>query len=782
MAFAAFSVSSTRFRRAWLAAGTAALALVIALGAGWLAAPPPEPAPEEAEPKQAGLPQAQAPALRPPAKGPRVRLRHAVGGAQVRAWRLGRPLATTADWSATTDSQGGFALDPSAGNSWHLLAASGGMESSAAAEHLSMRGTLRGLISAADLARGAALSPLTDFAWFFARQRLGAALLRDGRTEALTRVLDDFSQAVAGSNYSDLVRWQADRARPLIDKLGLMAGLAPSVYGGGGLGARHAFYGHLWRAWEAQKEGRGRVLRRDGALIAEAPAEKGSRLLGVYAEDGMHLLFSVAAQPGAGILQIGRDGDDWLLRLAAAELIRSHRGSAAAQEQGSRVTEWRWRRPPRGQPAAEPPGFFDLQCVVFDPAWDQCALVEAEDFYVVAVPPSVVAGTEGEGLSQLLQPLLPHLGRASEVIEEATDLWPRIAAAMAAQAVPEPQLQIAGFRPQARALHYGDAYVLVALLPRGAGAAAGGERRLEIEMLPPKAGEPPLAWRWADRAWQLGYTAPEGAAVIAVAKELLLAEGGPENREVRWRLYQHGYSEIRLAAVLTHFREAPEAASPPEAVAASREVSLSWPAVPRAHSYQLHWSRGHGEGQGVFRVAGPGYRHGGLENGVEYSYWLNAVNALGLSEVSPEVAATPLAEDDPRRQADRWHGNFLATKKTYDEKVNGEQKCRQLYGDAVRLADWQDLASFYGGSDSPSFDQFLSRLFPRRKKSYRLSYGGEQTYRMRKDRPRRFFASRFDHDKPDSFHAHADLSDHLLTLGSWYGRWAFLCLAPEAAP
>ncbi len=777
MAFAAFSLSAKRLRWVWPAAGVTggalAVALVIAMSAGWLGPPPPGAASGEA-----GQPQARALERKPPQQGPRVRLRHAVGGAGVRLWRLGRPLATRADWSATTDSSGGFAIDQSAGSGWHLLAASGGVEMSAAGG-LSLSGTVRGLISAADLERDAALSPLTDFAWFYSHRRLGASLLEGEGSEELARALDDFAGLVAASSYSDLVRLGPGEARTLIDSLGLMVGLAPSVYGGGGLEARHAFYDHLWRTLAAQREGRGRMLRQDGALILQAPAEKGSHLLGIYAEDGLHLLFAVAAESGAGLVQLGRDGPDWLLRLAAAELIRSGRGSAEARQQGDGATEWRWRRPPLDPPATEPPGFFDIECVVFDPAWDQCVLVETEDFHVVAVPPSLVVGTQGEGLRQLVQPLLLYLGQAAEVLEEATGLWPRMAAARAAQAASGPQLQIAGFRPLARALHYGDFYALVALLP----AAAGGERRLDIEMLPARAGGPAVTWRGpANRALRLGYTPPEGAAVIAIARELLLAEDGPENRQVEWRLEDQGYGETRLAAVLTHFREAPGAAPLPEAVAGSRKITLSWAAVPRAHSYELHWSRGDGEGQGVIRAAAAGYAHVGLENGVEYSYWLNAVNALGLGDVSADVAATPLAGDDPRQKAERWYGNFLASKKTYDEKVDGEEQCRKLYGDAVRLADWQDLSSFHNEADSNSLDEFLLRLFRRGRKAYRLSFGGEQTYRMRNDRPRRFFVALFDHNKPDYFFAHADLSDHLLTLGSWYSRWAFLCLAPEATP
>jgi hypothetical protein len=80
------------------------------------------------------------------------------------------------------------------------------------------------------------------------------------------------------------------------------------------------------------------------------------------------------------------------------------------------------------------------------------------------------------------------------------------------------------------------------------------------------------------------------------------------------------------------------------ATAGDTQVTLSWPAVSGATSYNVYWGTSSGvttaSGNEVVSVNSP-YTHTGLSNGTTYYYIVTAVNSVGESTASPEVSATP---------------------------------------------------------------------------------------------------------------------------------------------
>lgn len=95
----------------------------------------------------------------------------------------------------------------------------------------------------------------------------------------------------------------------------------------------------------------------------------------------------------------------------------------------------------------------------------------------------------------------------------------------------------------------------------------------------------------------------------------------------------------------------PTVADPPPAMVTglaaeggNAQVTLTWPDVPQATSYNVYWSLSPGvtksNGTLIAGATSP-YVHSGLTNGVPVYYVVTAVNAFGESAESAEVTATP---------------------------------------------------------------------------------------------------------------------------------------------
>lgn len=90
----------------------------------------------------------------------------------------------------------------------------------------------------------------------------------------------------------------------------------------------------------------------------------------------------------------------------------------------------------------------------------------------------------------------------------------------------------------------------------------------------------------------------------------------------------------------------PSAPTGTRAIGGNNEVTVSWPPVSDATSYNLYWATKPGgtskTGNRVTDVASP-YTHTGLTNGTTYYYVVVAVNDGGNSPPSDEVFATPVS-------------------------------------------------------------------------------------------------------------------------------------------
>ena len=121
-----------------------------------------------------------------------------------------------------------------------------------------------------------------------------------------------------------------------------------------------------------------------------------------------------------------------------------------------------------------------------------------------------------------------------------------------------------------------------------------------------------------------------------------------------------------------------------------------------------------------------------------------------------------------------------------DETQSHDGACKAELGSSVRLADWTDVVAYYdGGGSLPAFIAGLklgvygeALTGDQLAGGYRLSANGHSVWPERQAHglDRHYFFARHDHDRPDYFLAHADLDNHHLSLGSWYGQGGYaLC-------
>jgi len=83
------------------------------------------------------------------------------------------------------------------------------------------------------------------------------------------------------------------------------------------------------------------------------------------------------------------------------------------------------------------------------------------------------------------------------------------------------------------------------------------------------------------------------------------------------------------------------------AEATDSQVVLNWPAVSGAVSYNINWQIAGGAVQSVPATT-TAYVHTGLQNNLNYTYWVTAVSATGLASApSITVIATPKAAPPP---------------------------------------------------------------------------------------------------------------------------------------
>ena len=126
------------------------------------------------------------------------------------------------------------------------------------------------------------------------------------------------------------------------------------------------------------------------------------------------------------------------------------------------------------------------------------------------------------------------------------------------------------------------------------------------------------------------------------------------------------------------------------------------------------------------------------------------------------------------------HGRFHVIAHELSEAQDHDAECRAQLGSGFRLADWNDIVSYYEGGGSLSAFTTRLKMVPAGEQpepgelgnGYRISRDGNAIDSGR----RHYFVARHDHNKPSFFLDHANLDNHHVSLGSWYGTGGYaLC-------
>jgi hypothetical protein len=120
---------------------------------------------------------------------------------------------------------------------------------------------------------------------------------------------------------------------------------------------------------------------------------------------------------------------------------------------------------------------------------------------------------------------------------------------------------------------------------------------------------------------------------------------------------------------------------------------------------------------------------------------------------------------------DGGSSRFELTPDTHSETEDLDAVCKQRLGQSFRLADWDDIVRSY--ENDP--DAFVEAVQLPSGASAMVQFGGQRFI----DKERQFYIQRNDHVKPPNFLSYANLGDHLIDLGSWYGlNSSALCVRP----
>jgi hypothetical protein len=113
---------------------------------------------------------------------------------------------------------------------------------------------------------------------------------------------------------------------------------------------------------------------------------------------------------------------------------------------------------------------------------------------------------------------------------------------------------------------------------------------------------------------------------------------------------------------------------------------------------------------------------------------------------------------------------FALTIKKYHETDNLESACGQELGSMWRIADWNDILAYSQAGNS--IEGFVSALALKEITIYLVTNNGESWYSGQ----RHYYMEFHNHNLPSGFWSHADIDNHYIDLGSWYGLEAeILC-------
>jgi hypothetical protein len=128
----------------------------------------------------------------------------------------------------------------------------------------------------------------------------------------------------------------------------------------------------------------------------------------------------------------------------------------------------------------------------------------------------------------------------------------------------------------------------------------------------------------------------------------------------------------------------------------------------------------------------------------------------------------------------RSNGRFVGTRERYDgtgyETTVANDACVSEFGSGYRVADWNDIVSFYNSSTEAQVSELYINLAIKPYlsyggKSYFISYNGSEIYSGK----RHYGLDRLNQSKPGYYLSHATINNHELDLGSWYVKTQALC-------
>lgn len=104
--------------------------------------------------------------------------------------------------------------------------------------------------------------------------------------------------------------------------------------------------------------------------------------------------------------------------------------------------------------------------------------------------------------------------------------------------------------------------------------------------------------------------------------------------------------------------------------------------------------------------------------------------------------------------------DFRITEGMYNEKDNLDLAIQEEFGSQYRLADWNEVVKFYD-----TIEEWADSIGMKKggdDEALLVSYDGYRIWLKRQ-----YFISRFNHDKPPHFLAHASIYNDFICLGSW---------------
>ena len=131
------------------------------------------------------------------------------------------------------------------------------------------------------------------------------------------------------------------------------------------------------------------------------------------------------------------------------------------------------------------------------------------------------------------------------------------------------------------------------------------------------------------------------------------------------------------------------------------------------------------------------------------------------------------------------YGRFHVIAHELSEAQDHDAECRLQLGGGFRLADWNDIVTYYeNGGSLTDFTAGLrmsvegrDRLPGEISDGYRISRNGEPLWSGN----RHYFFARHEHQRPSYFLAHANIDNYRLSLGSWYGTGGHALCYGESA-